>query len=186
MRASLRRFAPLILVLAGFVLFPLLAHIYFRDELPATMPALHEPARPLGNIEFQDADGQNVTLDRFRGKLILLNIWATWCVPCKTEMPSLNALASHVSAKDVAIVPVSIDVSGVAQVRRFYKEFALDSLPVFVDPASKTMHSMGVVGIPTTLLIDRAGLEIARRIGPAQWDSPQIVEGIAKLANERR
>jgi thiol-disulfide isomerase/thioredoxin len=186
MTVRLRRAAPLIVVLAGFALLRLLAHFYFRDELPATMPALHEHARPVANIEFQDADGRSVTLDRFRGKLVLLNIWATWCVPCKAEMPSLNSLASRVSANDVAIVPISIDTAGVAQVRRFYKDFALDALPVFVDPAAKTMHALGVVGIPTTLVVDHAGREIARRIGPAQWDSPQIVEGIAKLANERR
>ena len=96
-------------------------------------------------------------------------------------MPSLNALAGHFPAKDLLIVPVSIDTSGAVRVRGYYKEFGLDQLPVYLDPSSDAMHALGVIGIPTTLLINREGQEIARQVGPLQWDSQAIIDGMAKI-----
>ena len=159
----------------------MLARKLFPPDLPATMPALHAAPLALPAIEFQDAVGNKVTLERFRGRFVLLNIWATWCGPCKAEMPSLNALAAHMPAKNFAIVPISVDVSGAVAVRGFYKDYALDRLAIYIDPASNAMHALGVIGIPTTLLIDRDGREIARQIGPLQWDAPAVVDGIARM-----
>jgi thiol-disulfide isomerase/thioredoxin len=184
--SALRRFAPLLIIAAGFVLVPLLVHRLFPPNLPATMPALNPQPHPLPEITFTDGAGRKFTVASFRGSVVLLNFWATWCVPCKEEMPSLNALAARLPAKTLTIVPVSIDVSGASAVRAYYRQLGLDKLPVFLDPSSEAMHRLAVVGIPTTILIDRDGQEIARQIGPAQWDAPAIVDGLARLAGKPR
>jgi len=181
MQAKLRRLAPLALALVVFAFAPYLARNFFPEELPAAMPSLHAQPLAVPGIQFKDAAGQTKTLADFRGSYVLLNVWATWCTPCKQEMPSLNALAANFPPKDLAIVPMSIDVGGDAAVNRYYRDFKLDRLAIYADPASKAMHALGVVAIPTTLLIDRDGKEIARQIGPAQWDSPAIVEGLGKI-----
>jgi len=179
-RDKLSRYAPIAIIAIGFFVLPFLVHRLLPNTLPAAMPALHEP-RPMAPIEFQDADGQQLTLKRFRGRFVLLNVWATWCEPCKAEMPSLNALAAHFAGDELAIIPVSVDLSGAVVVRGYYREFALDRLAIYVDPQSQAMHALGVIGIPTTLLIDRDGREIARQIGPLQWDAPAVVDGIARM-----
>jgi thiol-disulfide isomerase/thioredoxin len=181
MQAKLRRLAPAVLLLGAFFLIPLLARSLFPDRLPDAMPALHAQPLAVPAITMTDGAGGTVTLERFRGAFVLLNVWATWCVPCKQEMPSLNALAAHFPAKDLLIVPVSIDTSGAVRVRGYYKEFALDKLPVYLDPSSDAMHALGVIGVPTTLLIDREGREIARQVGPLQWDSQAVIDGMTKI-----
>jgi thiol-disulfide isomerase/thioredoxin len=181
MRTRLGQFAPLVIVAAGFILVPMLMHRLFPDTLPTELPALNAQPHPLPEFKFTDASGAKVTLARFHGSMVLLNFWATWCVPCQVEMPSLNALAARM--KDaIVIIPVSVDVSGATAVDGYYRRYGLDQLPVFLDRTSNAMHRLAVIGIPTTLLIDRDGREIARQVGPAQWDSPAIVEGLAKLA----
>ena len=177
----LRRSGPIVVIVGAFAVLPFLVHKFFQPKLPVAMLDLHEIPRPLTEIEFQDEEGKKYTLGQFQGNFVLVNIWATWCPPCKDEMPSLNSLASHFSAKDLKIIPISVDVSGVLTVRRFYTEFGLDKLSIYVDPSTNVMRAFSVVGIPSTVLINRDGLEIGRRVGPAQWDSPEIIEGLARI-----
>jgi len=178
---QLRRLAPLLIVAAGFILGPILVHRLFPYELRTTMLDLRATPAPLAPVEFQDDAGRKITLDRFHGRFVLLNFWATWCPPCKAEMPSLNSLASHFPTTDLSIVPVSIDAAGVVAARSYYAELRLDRLQVYVDPSMDAMHAIAAVGIPTTLLLDRDGREIGRLVGAAQWDSPAIMEGLAKV-----
>jgi|SRR5579862_1463323 len=181
MRTKLLRLVPIVIVAAGFFLAPSLVRQFFPIQLPSTMPALHASPRPLPAFEFRDGDGRKFTLADFRGRFVLLNFWATWCAPCKEEMPSLDALASRFPAKDLVVVPVSVDLSGVTAVRAYYKRLALDNLAVYADPTSDAMHALGVIGIPTTLLINADGLEIGRLVGAARWNAAAIVEGLSKL-----
>jgi thiol-disulfide isomerase/thioredoxin len=177
----LRRLIPFLIIVAGFVLVPLLVHKFSAVELRTTMLDLHGAPRTLPPIEFLNDAGRKITFDHFRGRFVLLNFWATWCPPCKEEMPSLNSLASRFPAKDLAIVPVSVDAAGIAQIRGFYSKLKLHRLSIYLDPTMDAMHKLGAVGIPTTLLLDRAGGEIGRLVGPAQWDSPAMIEGFSKL-----
>ena len=171
--------AVMILAL-GIILLPPLVRSLWPPELPRTMLNLHQTPRALPQFEFYDAVGNKLTLKDFRGTFILLNIWATWCPPCKQEMPSLNRLASRFAAKDLIILPLSIDVSGVPTVRYFYEKMDLDKLPIYIDTSSNAMHVLGAVGVPTTLLIDRDGLEIGRLIGAVNWDAPEIIDQLSK------
>jgi thiol-disulfide isomerase/thioredoxin len=134
---------------------------------------LHKP-RALPEIRFADGEGRSLSLGDFRGRPILLNIWATWCVPCREEMPALNRLQDELEAR-LLVLPLSIDRQGAPVVKQFYEELGLKALGVYVDPAGKAPRDLNTVEVPTTLLIDRDGREIGRKIGAAEWDSPASI-----------
>lgn len=135
----------------------------------------HEQPRVLKSFKFIDGDLKATSLEDFRGKFVLLNIWATWCGPCRTEMPTLERLQKILGGPDFEVVALSIDNEGVPVVKQFYKELGIEALRVFVDPTMKAPLDLNVIGVPTTLLLDREGREIARYAGPAEWDSPEVV-----------
>ena len=138
--------------------------------------------QPVPDVRFQDADGKPRTLSGFRGKVVLLNVWATWCVPCRKEMPALDRLQQMLGGPDFQVVALSIDSGGAAVVRQFYDEIGIRALGIYVDPTTEATGKLRTLGIPTTLLIDREGRERWRKTGPAEWDSPDIVESLrAKL-----
>jgi thiol-disulfide isomerase/thioredoxin len=137
---------------------------------------LHERPRSLPELRFTDESGKPMTLADFRGKTVLLNIWATWCPPCRKEMPSLDRLQAELGGPDFEVVALSIDHEGVGVVKSFYQQLGLRALRIYVDAESAATSQLGVVGVPTTLLIDREGRELGRKSGPAEWDSPAVVE----------
>lgn len=140
---------------------------------------LHETPKPIAAIQFEDAQGGSRSLADFRGKIVLLNIWATWCVPCRKEMPMLDRLQATLGGPDFEVVTLSIDRGGVDVVRKFFAEVGIQKLSMYLDSAGKATRELGVVGLPTTLLVDREVREIGRLIGPAEWDSPEITELIS-------
>ena len=125
---------------------------------------------PLPNVAFQNADGQPLDLAGFKGKVVLLNLWATWCVPCRKEMPALDRLQAALGSSDFEVVALSIDRSGVAGARKFLDSIGIARLKLYADPSAKLANEFKAVGLPTTILIDRQGREIGRLIGPAEWD----------------
>lgn len=154
-------------------------------------PALARPLirlldqpRDLLSPPFVDGDGRNLTFADFRGRFVLLNIWATWCVPCREEMPTLDALQARLGGEDFQVLPLSIDRAGLPVVRRFYEEIGLQNLGIYLADSTRAMIALGALGLPTTLLIDRAGKERGRLVGPAQWDSPEVVAQIQTLIGE--
>ena len=142
----------------------------------AMAPLLVRP-KPLDLPEFTfaGADGQSKSLADFRGKIVLLNIWATWCVPCREEMPALDTLETKLGGKDFQVVAVNIDKGGPGKAAAFLKETGATHLTLYTDPSGKLFSTLKAVGMPTTLLIDRDGKEIGRLIGPADWASPEAV-----------
>ena len=138
---------------------------------------LREP-RPLPDIRFTDGDGRAVRLSDYRGKVILLNIWATWCAPCRKEMPALDRLQSSLGGPDFEVVALSIDRAGLPAITAFYRQSGLRQLRIWVDESGQALPDLGVAGIPTTLLIDRRGNELGRKTGAAEWDSPALVKVI--------
>jgi thiol-disulfide isomerase/thioredoxin len=134
-----------------------------------------EQPHPMPELQFVDGEGHALTLAEFRGRVVLLNIWATWCVPCRKEMPTLDRLQAKLGSRDFQVVALSIDRAGIPPVSQFYKELGLTALGTYVDQSGKAAGSLGTVGIPTTLLVDRDGQEVARKVGPAEWDSPEVI-----------
>ena len=141
---------------------------------PLELSVFDQP-RVLPEIHFADEEGHDLTLGDFRGRVVLLNVWATWCIPCRKEMPALDRLQARLGGKDFLVIPLSIDREGVARVKRFYQELGLEKLGIYVDPSGKGSRALAIPGVPTTLLIDRQGREVARKMGAAEWDGPEMV-----------
>lgn len=135
-----------------------------------------ETPRPLPDLTFVDGEGDEMSLKAFEGQIVLLNIWATWCVPCREEMPSLDRLQAQLGGPDFKVVPLSIDREGLPAVKAFYEELGLKALGIYVDQSGRASGKLGAAGIPTTLLVDRQGREIGRTVGPAEWDSDDVVQ----------
>lgn len=142
-------------------------------ENPFALQVLGQP-RPMPALEFADSDGHPLTLSAFRGRVVLLNIWATWCVPCRQEMPALDRLEKTLGGKDFIVLPLSIDHAGVPAVEGFYHRLGLKRLGVYTDSAARVTGALALPGVPTSFLIDAKGREVARKIGPAAWDGPQM------------
>jgi thiol-disulfide isomerase/thioredoxin len=127
-----------------------------------------EPPQPLPTVAFLAADGTRQSLSAYAGRPVLLNFWATWCVPCVAEMPELDRLAAAAGPR-LAVLPVSADRGGIPVAQRFLRGHGLSHLPALADPESEAVHALGLAGFPTTLLLDARLRLRARLEGPAKW-----------------
>jgi thiol-disulfide isomerase/thioredoxin len=137
---------------------------------------LPQSSKPIGALAFEDDQGRAQRIADFKGKIVLLNIWATWCSPCRQEMPALDHLQALLGGPDFAVVALSIDRKGVEVVRKFYTEVGVRHLAIHLDRSGASMRELAMVGVPTTLLLDRQGNELGRISGPAEWDSTGSIE----------
>jgi thiol-disulfide isomerase/thioredoxin len=119
------------------------------------------------------ADGREITLAAFQGRVVLLNFWATWCAPCVREMPSLDRLQAKLKDEGLEVVAVSQDLAGLELVAPFFERLKLRNLAIYLDGAGALAKALGIAGLPTTLLIDREGLVLGGLEGPAEWDSDE-------------
>lgn len=131
--------------------------------------------RVLPELRFIDGENHDLSLNDFRGRFVLLNVWATWCTPCRKEMPSLDRLQAAFDTSQLLVLPLSIDRQGIPVVAQFYQELGLKKLGLYIDPSAKVARDLNVIGVPETLLVDRDGREIARKMGAVEWDSPAMV-----------
>lgn len=135
-----------------------------------------ESPRNLPELAFEDKDGRPLTLADFKGQAILLNIWATWCAPCREEMPTLDSLQAQLGGEHFEVVALSVDHAGIRVVEKFYQETDVQHLRKYIDTSTLATSALGIEGVPTTLLIDHDGREIGRLVGAAEWDSPAMVD----------
>ena len=133
---------------------------------------VHDKPRDRIAETFRDLYGNAVTFADYSGKVVLLNVWATWCPPCRAEMPSIDRLAGDMEGKEFAVIPLSTDRGGVEVAQKFFKDILVKNLDVMHDRSGKVSRRAGTLGLPITLILDRDGREIARLIGDAEWDSP--------------
>ena len=122
---------------------------------------------------FEGSGGVEQTSAGLKGKVVLLNIWATWCVPCREEMPQLNALQSELGGSDFEVVAINIDKGGPDKAKAFLAETGASNLTPYFDPTGKLFAKLKAVGMPTTLLLNADGQEMGRLVGPADWASPE-------------
>lgn len=157
----------------GFLLALVFSTATMADG-PNAVP-LHDTSQLLPTIFFADEHGNALTLDRWRGKVVLLNVWATWCAPCRHEMPTLDRLQAKLGSGRFEVVALSIDRAGVGVVRKFFNEIGIRHLGIFIDETMKASRDLRILGLPGTLLIGPDGRELGRLIGPAEWDTPEMV-----------
>ena len=127
--------------------------------------------RPVADTALIGADGKAHNLHGFRGKVVLLNFWATWCYPCRREMPALDRLQKTLGGADFEVVALSVDRDGAKAVRPFYEKMGLRNLKIYLDPKWRSQRAFAITRFPTTVLIDKAGREVGRLEGPAEWMS---------------
>lgn len=152
------------------------------NSAPSPMPRFLRHAEPqqIPDIAFVDQSGQALSLKDWRGRVVLLNIWATWCPPCRAEMPTLDNLQKEMGGADFEVIALSIDKGGPDVPAKFLKKLGFSSLKVYNDRKIKVRRALRLPGYPTTILIDRQGREVGRLAGPAEWDS----DGAKALINE--
>jgi thiol-disulfide isomerase/thioredoxin len=154
-----------------------------NEHLSGSMGAFHLSKRknPVRDFSFQNKVGHTLNISEFRGKIVILNIWATWCLPCRKEMPSLNNLQKIFGDKKFVVLAISQDKAGIRLIEKFYSEMKITHLEIFIDRRGKSQRLSGVFVLPTTLIIDPDGFEIGRLIGGAVWDSKESIRLIKFL-----
>lgn len=136
---------------------------------------------PPEGLVFLDAEGRETGFAAFRGRGLVVNFWATWCPPCVAEMPSLDRAQALLAPEGIEVLPLSSDRGGLAQVAPFYARAAIRHLRIWLDPRGAAGRALGVRGLPTTLILDRAGRETGRLEGEAEWDRPELLAAIRRL-----
>lgn len=141
--------------------------------------------KPAAMAEFLDPKDQPVTLEAFRGRVVLINLWATWCVPCREEMPALDRLQASRGGKDFTVLAIAQDRAGRAKVEGFLGQIGATKLAPYLDTSMKSGRAWGVFGLPTSILLDRQGREIGRLVGIAHWDGPDALRLIDAAIAEK-
>ena len=128
------------------------------------------------SLTFLKDNNTTVSLSEWRGKVVLLNFWATWCSPCIREMPSIQKLSKLLSKESFAVLALSQDIQGWSKIRPFIRKYQLNDLPIYNDPKLSGAKKFAVKGLPTTILLDRDGRELGRLLGHAEWDSKEAID----------
>jgi thiol-disulfide isomerase/thioredoxin len=141
--------------------------------------SLAKAPKPLPSLAFKAPDGAQVRLADFKGREVLLNLWATWCVPCRQEMPALDRLQGALGSEDFVVVAVNIDTARLERPKAFLNEIGVKNLAFYADNTAEVFQALKragkVLGLPTTILIGKDGCEIGTMAGPAQWDSQEAL-----------
>lgn len=137
--------------------------------------------QPVPAVAFVDDSGRQRSLSDFKGRVVLVNLWATWCAPCREEMPTLDRLQQRLGSDDFGVVALSVDQAGSEAVRDFYQEVGLKHLQLYIDSSAQAAVTLDAIGLPTTLLLDRRGREVGRKLGIADWDHPEVADFVQEL-----
>jgi cytochrome c biogenesis protein CcmG/thiol:disulfide interchange protein DsbE len=167
-------FPSLFAILIIFSVISFSSEINREDLFSKTGIQAIKSGKKAPNFRLEDLKGKKSELKHFTGKVVFLNFWATWCGPCKEEMPSVEALYNQFKEKDFVFLTISVDYEGVKPVKE-YIEKQRYTFPVLIDPKCETLDLFEVKGIPTTFLIDKKGIMIGRAIGPKDWKRPEII-----------
>ena len=141
----------------------------------------HSVPEPRSEVSFTDPDGGVHTLADYEGKIVVLNFWATWCAPCRKEMPSLDNLQTQLGGDDFAVVTIATSRNPMPAITRFFEEEGVTNLPILLDPQGTMAADFGAFGLPVTVILNREGQEIARLTGDAEWDTESAISILTRL-----
>jgi thiol-disulfide isomerase/thioredoxin len=142
---------------------------------------VHSEPKAVSTAIFTTPEGDEKTLADWQGKVVVLNFWATWCAPCRHEMPSLDALNAEFGGDAFAVVPVATGRNALPAVRKFFEETGIETLPILLDPKQGLARDMAVLGLPVTVILNAEGQEIGRLTGDADWHSDSARAIVAAL-----
>ena len=177
------QFAALVLLAGVAVLYVIFGRPVHAPGPPASLARL-QPVAPttLPEVAFSDANGARHTLGAFKGRYVLLNLWATWCAPCVRELPALAKLQRAMPPGGLTVVAVNVGRGSPAETLAFLKAHNAASLTGYFDPDLGVMHVFGAFGLPLSVLFDRQGREVAHALGPADWDDPAAITYFKSLS----
>jgi thiol-disulfide isomerase/thioredoxin len=134
---------------------------------------VHPEPKPLPDVAFADGAGKPLKLSDWKGRVVLINLWATWCAPCRKEMPDLAKLQTELGSGEFEVVAISVDRKGAEASSAFLTETGADALKLYVEPTTRIVGELQSAGLPATILVDRQGREVGRLLGPAHWAAPE-------------
>ena len=139
---------------------------------------IHKDKKKIENLEFIESESQKITLETFKSKSLIINFWATWCAPCKKEMPSLDRLKENPVFKNINVVPINIGGDSYEKSKKFFEDLNIKNLNIYSADGSKISKSVKLRGLPTTLLIDKNGFELARILGYIDFEDKNLLKWI--------
>ena len=161
-----------------FSIFPSISQT--NEDVPLNNIAINETVRPVSSVIFEDFSGNEINLNDYRGKLVLINFWATWCVPCKKEMPSLDLLHENSNFKNLKILAVNMENPYQKKTEKFFKNLNINNLEIFFDKDFDFVKEFKLRGMPTTVLINKKGEEFAKIIGEVDFVNKKFVKWLSK------
>jgi len=151
-----------------------------NEEIPLNNIVISEIPKPISSLIFEDFSGNKTNLNEYRGKLVILNFWATWCAPCKKEMPSLDKLYQNTNFKNLQIFPINVDKPNYTKSKKFFTDLKIKKLDMFFDKDLNLVNEFKLRGVPTTILINKKGEEFARIIGEINFQDRKFVKWLLK------
>ena len=130
----------------------------------------------LSQINFYDMENNQFFLENFKGKVLLINLWATWCLPCKIEMPALDRLQESIGDENFEVIAIAVEKTDILKIQEFYQDIGLKNLKIYHDNSTKSGLYSKAKGLPLTFLVDHQGNEVGRRDGPWEWDDNKVIE----------
>jgi len=153
-----------------------------KESSPAAKAAAPVESKPAPDITVTALNGASLKLSDLKGKVVMLNFWATWCPPCREEIPSMMKLNAAMAGKPFQMVAVSVDEGGKPAIENYFTTSKTE-LPAYTDPSGAASKTYGITGVPETFIIDKKGVIVKKVIGPAPWDGPEAIaflEGLLK------
>ena len=172
-------------MIAPFRLLSIVTVLLLAPAAHAATPVTVTEPKELPELAFETMTGEPASLADLKGKVVVLNLWATWCAPCREEMPSLDRLQAAFDPDEVAVVALSVDRAGRERVQDFLDEVGVEHLMVYRDPKAATSRALRIPGLPATLIIDKEGREVARVLGIAEWDAAAAIEAVRTVLADK-
>ena len=151
-----------------------------NEEVPLNNIVINENPKPISSLLFEDFSGNEINLKDYQGKLVIINYWATWCAPCKKEMPSLDNLYQNNNFKNLEVFAVNAEKPNLIRTKKFFSDLNIKKLQIFFDPNINFVKEFKLKGVPTSILINKKGEEFARIIGEVNFEDKKFVKWLLK------
>ncbi len=140
---------------------------------------IHKEPKKVNDIMFKNSEDITISLENFKGKLVVINFWATWCAPCREEMPSLDILQSNKNFQDLIVLPINVGKENKEKAKKFFNDLQIKNLKLYYDDSVKLANTFSLIGLPTTIFIDKDGDEFARIIGSVDFGDQNFIKWLS-------